>query len=98
MSHLSDLLPSNSLVIPGSSGACSEVTMQAFKCKKGTRVYNSEGLGSMGFGIPAAIGGCLASDRRETICIIPKGKIIPALAHDKFCLKIFVRQYRIFAY
>jgi acetolactate synthase I/II/III large subunit len=67
--YLSDLLPKNSLVIPGSSGACSEVTMQSFKTKIGTRVYNSEGLGSMGFGIPAAIGGCIASDKKETICI-----------------------------
>lgn len=67
--YLSELLPENSLLIPGSSGACSEVTMQAFKPKKGTRVYNSEGLGSMGFGIPAAIGGCLASDLQTTICI-----------------------------
>ena len=67
--HLSDLLPENSLLIPGSSGACSEVTMQSFKCKKGTRVYNSEGLGSMGFGIPAAVGGCIASNKKETICI-----------------------------
>jgi acetolactate synthase-1/2/3 large subunit len=56
-------------VIPGSSGACSEVTMQSFKTKIGTRVYNSEGLGSMGFGIPAAVGGCIASDKKETICI-----------------------------
>jgi len=67
--YLSDLLPENSLVIPGSSGACSEVTMQSFKTKIGTRVYNSEGLGSMGFGIPAAIGGCIASGKKETICI-----------------------------
>ncbi len=67
--YLSDLLPENSLVIPGSSGACSEVTMQSFKTKIGTRVYNSEGLGSMGFGIPAAIGGCIAGGKKETICI-----------------------------
>lgn len=67
--YLSDLLPENSLLIPGSSGACSEVTMQSFKTKIGTRVYNSEGLGSMGFGIPAAIGGCIASGKKETICI-----------------------------
>ena len=66
---LSDIMPENSLLVPGSSGACSEVTMQSFKCKKGTRVYNSEGLGSMGFAIPAAIGGCLASGRQETVCI-----------------------------
>jgi acetolactate synthase-1/2/3 large subunit len=67
--YLSNLLPENSLLIPGSSGACSEVTMQSFKCKKGTRIYNSEGLGSMGFGIAASIGGCIASDKKETICI-----------------------------
>lgn len=67
--YLSDILPENSLLIPGSSGACSEVTMQAFKPKKKTRVYNSEGLGSMGFGIPSAIGGCIASNKKETICI-----------------------------
>jgi acetolactate synthase-1/2/3 large subunit len=66
--HLSDLLPECSLLVPGSSGACSEVTMQAFQTKKYTRVYNSEGLGSMGFGIPAAIAAAIASDK-ETICI-----------------------------
>ena len=67
--YLSNLLPENSIVIPGSSGACSEVTMQSFKTKNGTRVYNSEGLGSMGFGIPSAIGGCVASGKKEIICI-----------------------------
>lgn len=72
---LSELLPENSLLIPGSSGACSEVTMQAFKCKNGTRIYNSEGLGSMGFGIPAAIGGCLASNK-QTICIDGDGGFV----------------------
>jgi acetolactate synthase-1/2/3 large subunit len=66
--HLSDLLPECSLLVPGSSGACSEVTMQAFQTKKYTRVYNSEGLGSMGFGIPAAVAAAIASDK-ETICI-----------------------------
>lgn len=72
---LSELLPENSLLVPGSSGACSEVTMQAFKCKNGTRIYNSEGLGSMGFGIPAAIGGCLASNK-QTICIDGDGGFV----------------------
>lgn len=57
------------LLIPGSSGACSELTMQAFKVRKGMRVFNSPGLGSMGFGIPASIGGCIAGGRRRTVCI-----------------------------
>jgi acetolactate synthase-1/2/3 large subunit len=32
-------------------------------------VFNTEGLGSMGFGVPAAIGGCIASKGKRTICI-----------------------------
>ncbi len=69
INHLSELLPSDALIIPGSSGACSEVTNQSFRCKKGQRLYNSHGLGSMGFGIPAAIGGCIASNFKPTISI-----------------------------
>ena len=73
---LSEVLPENSLVIPGSSGGCSEVTMQAFRVKKGTRIFNSEGLGPMGFGIAASIGGCIASGHRRTICIDGDGGFI----------------------
>ena len=73
--YLSELLPENSLLVPGSSGACSEVTMQAFKCKKGTRVYNSQGLGPMGFAVPAAIAGCMASGK-ETITIEGDGGFV----------------------
>lgn len=66
---LSGMLTSDDLLIPGSSGACSERTMQAFRAKAGLRVFNTEGLGSMGFGVPAAIGGCIASGKKRTICI-----------------------------
>jgi acetolactate synthase-1/2/3 large subunit len=74
--ELSKHLPENSLIVPGSSGACSEVTMQAIKIKSGTRIFNSEGLGSMGFGVPAAIGACLASNKQETICIDGDGGFV----------------------
>jgi acetolactate synthase I/II/III large subunit len=66
---LSDELTAADLLIPGSSGACSERTMQAIRVKAGLRVFNSEGLGPMGFGIPAAIGACIASGGRRTVCI-----------------------------
>jgi acetolactate synthase-1/2/3 large subunit len=66
---LSDQLSADDLLVPGSSGACSERTMQAVRVKAGLRVFNSEGLGPMGFGIPAAIGACIASGRRRTICV-----------------------------
>jgi acetolactate synthase I/II/III large subunit len=66
---LSDEMQANDLLIPGSSGACSEITMQAFRVKKGMRIFNSQGLGSMGFGVPASIGGCIASNGKRTVCI-----------------------------
>ena len=73
---LSNVLPENALIIPGSSGGCSEVTMQAFKIKKGQRMFNSEGLGPMGFGIAAAIGGCVAAGKQPTVCIDGDGGFI----------------------
>ena len=73
---LSDLMQSTDLLIPGSSGSCSEVTMQAFRVKDGMRIFNSEGLGSMGFGIAASIGGCIAAEKRHTVCIDGDGGFI----------------------
>jgi acetolactate synthase-1/2/3 large subunit len=66
---LSQEMSPDDLLVPGSSGACSEITMQSFRPKKGMRVFNTEGLGPMGFGVPAALGGCLASGGRRTVCI-----------------------------
>jgi acetolactate synthase-1/2/3 large subunit len=73
---LSDELSGSDLLIPGSSGACSERTMQGIRVKAGLRVFNSQGFGAMGFGIPAAIGGCLASGRRRTVCIEGDGGFV----------------------
>ena len=66
---ISEAMEPGDLFAPGSSGAAGEVTMQALKTKVGVRVFNSEGLGSMGFGISAALGGCIASGGKRTICV-----------------------------
>lgn len=70
---LSELLTGTDILVPGSSGGCSEITMQAFRAKKGQRIFNTPGLGSMGFGLPASIGACLASGKKRTISIIGDG-------------------------
>lgn len=66
---LSSEMSATDLLVPGSSGACSEITMQAFRATDGMRILNTEGLGPMGFGIPAALGACLASGGRHTVSI-----------------------------
>lgn len=73
---LSDQMTKNDLLVPGSSGACSERTMQAFEVKKGMRVLNSQALGSMGFGLSMAIGACIASGEQRTISIEGDGGFI----------------------
>lgn len=66
---LSEEMNAGDLLVPGSSGTCSEVTMQAFRVKKGMRILNTQGLGAMGFGISASIGACLAGGRKRTVCV-----------------------------
>ena len=66
---IGQLLRSGDILVPGSSGACSEVTAQAVPAAKGIRFINTHGLGSMGFGVPAALGACLASGGERTVCI-----------------------------
>lgn len=62
-------LREDDVIVPESSGGAGEITYQAFKLKKGQKMKNAAGLGSMGFGLPYAIGSCIANDRRRTILI-----------------------------
>lgn len=59
----------NDVIVPESSGAAGEITYQAFKPKRGQKMKNAAGLGSMGFGLPYALGSCLANRRKRTILI-----------------------------
>jgi len=66
---LSKEMSEKDILIPGSSGSCSEITCQSFRVKKGQVILNNQGLGSMGFGLPASIGACMASGEKKTVCI-----------------------------
>lgn len=66
---LCTMLREDDVIVPESSGGAGEITYQAFRLKKGQKMKNAAGLGSMGFGLPYAIGSCIANDRRRTILI-----------------------------
>lgn len=68
-SVLADELSNNDLIIPGSSGAAIDTFWLSFRVKAGQRLFSTGGLGAMGFGIPASIGGCIASRRTRTISV-----------------------------
>lgn len=92
---LSGLMKGNEVLVPGSSGSCAEITMQTIKVKEGVRILNTPGLGSMGFGLPAGIGACLASGRK-TLSIVGDGGLqhniqeLETLKHLDLPLKLFV--------
>lgn len=94
--ELGRALKDGDLLVPGSSGACSEVTCQAMPVTKKIRFINTQGLGSMGFGVPAALGACLAAGGRRTICIDGDGGFamnsqeLAVIAHLNLPIKIFV--------
>lgn len=62
------------IITVGSSGSINEVFCQVFQVPQGCRIIQSNGLGSMGFGIPAAIGAYYASGK-PIICLDGDGSI-----------------------
>ncbi len=73
---LSKLVPENQLVITGSSGLAVEVFYTVFRNKKGQRMFLTSGLGSMGYGLPAAIGACIGANRQHTVCVESDGSLM----------------------
>jgi len=66
---LGEELESTDLLIPGSSGASIDTFWLSIELKNGQRAVATGGLGAMGYGLPAAIGGCIGSGGRRTISV-----------------------------
>lgn len=86
----------NDVIVPESSGAAGEITYQAFRPKRGQKMKNAAGLGSMGFGLPYAIGSCLANGGKRTILINGDGAFqlniqeLETLVRLQLPVKIFI--------
>ncbi|MDR0715811.1 MAG: thiamine pyrophosphate-binding protein [Azoarcus sp.] len=94
--RLSSLLAGDDLIAPGSSGFASELFLLNLRLKAGQRCFHNRGTGSMGFGLPAAIGACLASGKKRTICVEGDGGFqmnaqeLATLAREHLPVKCFV--------
>lgn len=62
-------------MLGGRAGTCVDAVIQAFKVKKGQRVFTTKGLSAMGNGLPAAIGGAYATGRK-IICVNGDGGFV----------------------
>ncbi len=73
--YLSSQLPENSLTA-FSNGACCVVGSQTYVVKNDSRIVNNNAVASMGYGLPASIGLCISSGRKDTICLEGDGSIM----------------------
>ncbi|MGA2267003.1 MAG: thiamine pyrophosphate-binding protein [Bryobacteraceae bacterium] len=84
------------VLVSGSSGSGIEIFLLACPTRAGQRIYHTAGLGAMGYGLPAAIGACLAGGRRRTICVDGDGGFqfniqeLETVARLKLPIKFFV--------
>lgn len=72
---LANAVPANTTISTGSSGLGVEAFYTVFRNKPGQRIFLTSGLGAMGYGLPAAIGACLATARRPTIAVESDGSL-----------------------
>ena len=92
---LSELAPEGMLTAV-SNGACCVAGHQAWNVKKQSRFIINNAVASMGYGLPAAIGLCLASGKRDTICLEGDGSIMMNLQElqtiitNKLPIKVFL--------
>lgn len=73
--YISSRLPENTVTIT-SNGTCCVAGHQSWIIKKGCRFLNNNAVASMGYGLPAAIGACIANEKRLTICLEGDGSIM----------------------
>ena len=76
LEKLSEHMTAEDIYVSGSSGSCIDISMQAFRVKKGQRVFCTKGLASMGYGLPSAIGACLASGGKRTVGVNGDGGFV----------------------
>lgn len=92
---LSDVLTSEDIIVTD-MGFAFQNTHQAFRVKKGQKMFTNSGLASMGWGLPAAIGACFANGQKRTICIAGDGGFMmnsqemATILHHRLPIKLFI--------
>lgn len=72
------------------------VTHQALRVVRGQRLITNAGLGQMGYGLPAAIGVCVAGGKKPTLCMEGDGSLmlniqeLETVIYHKLPIKLFI--------
>lgn len=92
---LSRQLPADAITVVA-NGSASVVGSQAYYIGKNQRFIMNCGLSSMGYDLPAAIGACVANDRKDIVCIAGDGSVqmnlqeLQTIVTNELPIKIFI--------
>lgn len=75
VSEMIKQLNNDDVVVTGNGSAC-VISFQTAELKDGQRLYTNSGDASMGYDLPAAIGSCLARDKKRVICLAGDGSLM----------------------
>lgn len=95
MDRLSDLLEPMDIVVAG-NGLDTVTYYQAFKVKAGQRTMTSNNWGSMGWGLPQAIGASIARGHGRVVCVTGDGSLqwniqeLLTMKYYRLPIKLFV--------
>lgn len=93
---LSDELSVDDIIAVDGGGTALYMPFQAMKLKDGQRMIVSAGIGSMGIGLPEAIGACFAHNKKRVVCIIGDGSMqfniheLQTIYHHNIPVKIVI--------
>ena len=83
-------------VIVTDMGISFQGTHQAFQIKKGQKLFTNSGFAAMGWGLPAAVGACVANQCNRTVCISGDGGFqmnmqeLATIMHNQLPIKLFI--------
>lgn len=75
VSEMIKQLDNDAAIVTGNGSAC-VISFQTADLKEGQRLYTNSGDASMGYDIPAAIGACIARDKKKVVCLTGDGSIM----------------------
>lgn len=91
---LTELLGRDAIIVAGNGSACVGL-FQAGIVKEGQRMIWNSGCATMGYDLPAAIGACLASNKKQVVCVAGDGSMqmniqeLQTIVYHKLPVKIF---------
>jgi len=75
MQCLSEEIPEDTMIVPGTSGLGVEAFFAAFRMKRGQRCVLNAGLGAMGYGLPAMVGAGMANGGKPFVGLEGDGSL-----------------------